>query len=435
MKWLFRPRRRAILVVSALVVVLAVAAAAVFALTRPGNISHPNVEFQSQDTTPPPPAPTPPKPRSRKNPADDFVWPLYGYTEDRRRDLPSATLRPPYRWLWTSRANAFLEFPPVMAGPKLYQLDNDAVLRAIGKKRGRVRWKRRLGTLAASSPAYGGGRLYVTILTRAGSAGGRVAAVRASDGKILWSRNVPSRTESSPLLDHGRVYFGSEDGTVYALNAANGHVKWTYKAAGAVKGGLALSNGTLYFGDYAGNVYALRRADGHQVWRTGTSGSLFGLSSGQFYSTPAVAFGRVFIGNTDHYMYSFGASHGQLAWRTGTGGYVYSSPAVARVGGGRPMAYAGSYDGTFYAFDARSGKIVWRYHDGGTISGGSTIVGDIVYFSNNHLKTTTGLDARTGRRLFHFAHGAFNPVVSDGECIYLTGSGSLYQLCPRKHRG
>ena len=51
----------------------------------------------------------------------------------------------------------------------------------------------------------------------------------ARNGHTLWSRKLPSRAESSPLLDHGRLYFGTEDGTVYALKASDGSVRWTYK--------------------------------------------------------------------------------------------------------------------------------------------------------------------------------------------------------------
>ena len=42
------------------------------------------------------------------------------------------------------------------------------------------------------------------------------------DGKIRWSRTLPSRAESSPLVENGRMYFGSEDGTVYCLDERNG---------------------------------------------------------------------------------------------------------------------------------------------------------------------------------------------------------------------
>jgi YD repeat-containing protein len=100
-----------------------------------------------------------------------------------------------------------------------------------------------------------------------------------------------------------RVYFGSESGRVYSLRAGDGAVRWTYDAKGAVKCALALADGKLYFGDYSGRVYALHQADGTRSWSTGTKGSTFGFRSGQFYSTPAVAYGRVYIGNTDGRMY------------------------------------------------------------------------------------------------------------------------------------
>jgi outer membrane protein assembly factor BamB len=409
------------------VLVAVIAIAAVVVLKRQGDVSNPNVEFRSEG---PPPVPKPPSiPAGRTDPLDRFVWPLYGYSKDRRRYLAApGSLRPPFRRVWKRRIGVLLEFPPVLAGRRLFVLDDSAVLHAIAKGSGRVLWTRRLGKLAASSPAYHDGRLYVSILERAPGRPGRIVALRARDGKILWQRNTPGRTESSPLVDSGRVYVGVEDGTVYALRASTGRVAWTFRAGGAVKGGLALADRRLYFGDYSGHMYALRQGSGRPVWVVGTSGARFGFGSGRFYATPAVAFGRVYVGNTDGNVYSFAADSGKLAWRTRTGGYVYSSAVAAHVPGGRPMIYVGSYDGSFYAMDARSGKVRWSRHDGGHISGGASIVGDIVYFANIRKKTTTGLNARTGRRVFSFPDGAYNPVISDTRTIFLVGDKALYSL-------
>jgi outer membrane protein assembly factor BamB len=159
----------------------------------------------------------------------------------------------------------------------------------------------------------------------------------------------------------------------------------------------------------------------------GTSGARFGFGSGRFYATPTVAFGRVYLGNTDGNVYSFAADSGKLAWRTGTGGYVYAAGVVAQVPGAGPMVYVGSYDGSFYGIDARSGRIRWSHHDGGHISGSATLVGNTVYFGNIRLKQTTGLNARTGRRVFRFPDGAYGSVISDGRTI-LVGNKTLYAL-------
>ena len=416
--------RRKLLLGVAVPVALLVTAGVVFALVRqPGDVSHPSVEFQSEPTQ----TPVPDAPETKQDPLRNFLWADYGYSQDRRRYLPASTvLRPPFWRVWTLGGRTLTEFPPVMAEGKLFLLKNNGAVYAIDKKTGRVRWKRKLGVLAAASPAYGNGRIFVTLLSRGANQPGAIFALRSRDGKVLWRRLLPSRSESSPLFDNDRVYFGSENGTVYALLAGDGSVRWTFKANGAVKGGLALANGKLFFGDYSGRVYAIRQADGSKVWDTGTSGGTFGFTSGQFYSTPAVAYGRVYIGNTDGRMYSFASFNGKLAWAKETGGYVYSSPAVAQVPSGKPKVYFGSYDGTFYALDARSGRVRWSYHDGGKISGSPTVVGDIVYFSNIGKKDTTGLGARTGRKVFHMGRGSFNPGISDGRTIFMTGYSSIY---------
>jgi outer membrane protein assembly factor BamB len=421
-----RRRRRGLLVAVAVVLVLAGGAVAFVLAHEPGDVSHPDVEFTTETTA----APPPPKPQA----VDRFLWPTYGFAENRTRDFGEAPryLRPHFRRGWTYRGGALLEFPPTIDGGSLYLLDDDGMLRALSKTSGRIRWHQRVGRLAAASPAVGDGRVYAVALRGLASTTGRIAAYRASDGRQVWSKALPSRAESSPLLKHGRLFFGSEDGTVYALSARNGRTIWTYHASGAVKGGPALANGTLYFGDYGGKVHAVQARTGHEVWSVGTSGTRFGFGSGSFYSTPAVAYGRVYLGNTDGRVYSFAASSGKLAWATGTGAYVYASPAVATTPGLGPTVYIGSYDGDFYAFDARSGAVRWKYAAGAKISGSATIVANVVYFSDLQPGNDTfGLNVRTGKKVFGWPDGAFNPVVADRRAIYLAGYGNLYELLPR----
>ena len=424
-----RSRRRIVIWLGLAAALLLAAGAGAYVLLSGGDVSNPNVEFRAEPTDTP--APEPAKKRE-----DAFVWPLYGYSPERRQYLPaSKLLRPPFKRLWSWSANSLLEFTPVMGEGKLFLIKNSGSVYAISKRTGKPVWARDMGRLAASAPAYGAGRIYVTILKRdRKSAGGRVASLRAKDGKVIWSKPLPSRTETSPLLTGGRVYIGSEDGTVYALRASDGGVVWRYKAAGAVKGGLALADGKLYFGDYGGHVHAIRESNGKRVWSVTTHGARFGTSSGQFYASPAIAYGRVYIGNTDSNVYSFSAATGKLAWRTGTGGYVYASAAVAQVPGGKPTVYVGSYDSNFYALDAKSGKVRWKRKAPGRISGAATIVGDIVYFGDLHSRSTTGLGARTGRKVFRYSRGGFNPVISDGRDLFVVGYASLSRLTPKTAR-
>jgi hypothetical protein len=144
-----------------------------------------------------------------------------------------------------------------------------------------------------------------------------------------------------------------------------------------------------------------------------------------------VEYGRVYIGSTNGDVYSFSSADGKLAWRRSTGGYVYASPAVGQVRGGRPTVYVGSYDGRFYALDARTGKPRWTRSLGKKISGAATIIGDIVFVSDLDKRTTWALGARTGRTVWKTKRGGFHPAISDGRRIYFTAYSSLFALDPK----
>src|SRR3954452_19499793 len=380
------------------------------------NFSDPNAAF---DNGPKPPVKKKPKPET-------FKWPIYGFTQDRARFLES-NIKPPFRKLWTfSKGHGLIEFQPVLANRVLYYVNNGGVAFAVDAKNGKRKWRRKVASLNASSPAWDKNRIFIATLDP-----GAIICLNAKNGKRIWKKSLPSRAESSPIVVKGVVYFGSENGTVYAYRAKDGRKVWTYHAGGAVKAGLAYSKGNLYFGDYAGSVTALRAKNGSRIWSTGTSGASFGRS-GHFYSTPAVTYGRVYVGNTDSFVYSFVASSGALAWRHGTGSYVYAAPAVGTVSKLGPTVFIGSYVGNFYALDAKSGGVHWTHRDGGKISGAPTVVGKVVYYSSLGNHNTRGLDVRNGNKVWGFPHGAFNPVISDGKRLYLTTNSTLSGLIPKQ---
>ena len=421
-----RRRWRPLLALVLVAILATVAGAAVAVLSsQPGDVSNPDVEFEAEDT----PTTTPREPAEPGETTEKGLinWPEYGLNPQRTKFLPLAEpLRPPFTFTWAVRGSILLEFPPVAGGRQLFLLKNNAALYGISRRTGEVRWKRKLGYLAASSPAYAKGTVYVTLLQRGkGVRAGRVVAINAADGRTKWSRKLASRSESSPVYENGNLYFGAEDGTVYNLRASDGFVRWRYRAGGAVKAALAMDRGRLFFGDYDGKMHAIRASNGKKLWVKGTEGARFGLSSGNFYSTPAVAYGRVYIGNTDGNVYSFGAKDGALAWRKKTDGYVYSSPALAYS-----TVYIGSYDKKLYALDAQSGRVKWARRTSARISGGPVVLGDLVFVSNLG-KRTYAFGARTGQKVWETNKGAFNPAIGDGERIYLVGYSSLFAMKPR----
>ncbi len=221
------------------------------------------------------------------------------------------------------------------------------------------------------------------------------------------------------------VIVGSESGDVFALDRKTGKPDWQVQTAGAVKGGLAFDDGVLYGANYAGQVFALRASSGAYVWQSSTQGLSFGRG-GPVYSTVAVAFGRVYLGSIDTRVYSFDQDTGELLWSHSTGDWVYAAPAVADTPKTDPTVYVGSKDQNLYALDAKTGEVRWQEHIGGVILGAATVLGENVYVAGLGPNIgTTGFNVKTGKTTFESELGEYNPVISDGERMYLTSASGV----------
>lgn len=366
----------------------------------------------------------PQKPSKAK--AKTVNWPIFGLNPARTRYLPAKGVKPPFRKLWRFTERPLLEFPPIYVGGKLYFVDNNGTARALDADTGRVLWERSIGRLNASSPAYYRHRLYIVNLVP-----GHIVKLDAKTGKTIWKHSLPGRAESSPVVIDRTVYFGCEDGGLYALSTISGNVRWATDLNGPVKSAPAYYGGTLYVGDYGGSMNAVDAKTGKIRWQTASLGSGFG-TSGAFYSTPAVAFGRVYAGNNDNRVYSFDREDGTLAWSYSTGGYAYSGPTVSTTRHAPPTVYIGSFDGNLYALDAKDGSLRWSRYAGGQVIGSLSAIGDVVYAAEFTHNSTSGFMMRSGRRVFRYHRGTYSPVISDGRRIYLTGYSSITALEPYK---
>ena len=349
-------------------------------------------------------------------------WPTYGLTNERTRYL-DADLEPPFQVKFRFKGRSLLEFAPVLFNHTLYVVNKNAEFFAINADRGKKRWERDIGRLSAASPAVGEEKIFASTL--------EPGSVVAYDkfGKRHWMRELPGRSESSPAVADGKVVVGCECGTLYAFDADTGKTEWEADLGGAIKAAPAIDEGVVYVGDYDGKLSAVDLQDGDIRWQTGTTGGSFGRT-GRIYATAAVAFGRVYVGSLDGRMYSFEKETGKLAWSKSTGDYVYAAAVAADTGETRPTVYFGSYDGTFYALDAQDGSTRWQRDLGGDISGAASLIGDTVYVAELQTTQTYGLSAKDGDVVWEFRDGTYNPVISDGKRLFLSGVERLYGMKP-----
>jgi outer membrane protein assembly factor BamB len=371
------------------------------------------------------PAPPPPRdPETLKVP-----WPTYGLVPERTRALAGLGLRPPFRKLWTYHATSLIEFPPAIGWGRLYFATNAGEFTAINTRTGKRAWRFKAHRCVAAAPAIDGGVVFQSFMNRppCNARGGRgldgeVIAFSVGFGKIHWRTRI-GPTESSPLVYNGRVYVGDWRGKVYALDEHTGRILWAFRTRGAVKSAVSRSGNRLFFGSYDGHVYCISARTGKLIWRAAAQPRLG--HTGQFYSTPAIAYGRVYVGSTDRKVYSFGATSGKLRWSHHTGGYVYASPAVSRG-----LVLVGSYDRRFRAFDAATGDVRWTFRANGPILGSATVIDGVVYFATLK-RRTYALAAASGKLLWSYPDGKYTPTVADTHRLYLVGYGQIYGMVNR----
>ena len=108
-----------------------------------------------------------------------------------------------------------MEFPSIVVDGSVYFVRNNGGTYRLDADTGKVKWKDQLGSLTASTPAY---CRRAAVRHLAVGQDRRPAGPQRQDPVAEAAR---PRTESSPIVRRGVVYFGTEGGALYALLRAD----------------------------------------------------------------------------------------------------------------------------------------------------------------------------------------------------------------------
>ena len=122
-------------------------------------------------------------------------WPMYGANPARTQVHSAIRLRPPFKPIWHRPLHGLVEFPAVVWEGVAYVNNINGWLHAVSMRSGRVLWKRRVGSLVASSPAVDPDRGLLLVTTMEP---GYVKALDLQTGKSRW-RYYTGRERWSPL--------------------------------------------------------------------------------------------------------------------------------------------------------------------------------------------------------------------------------------------
>lgn len=154
----------------------------------------------------------------------------------------------------------------------------------------------------------------------AGFAGGKLVAVRADNGKMLWEASVAQPkgvTEieriaditSLPVVDGPLIYSVAYQGRVAAVDRASGRVVWNRDISSL--SGLSAEDARIFVSHAAGSVYALDYTSGKTFWRQAA------LKNRQL-TAPMPMGSLVAVGDLEGYVHFLSREDGALATRVKT---------------------------------------------------------------------------------------------------------------------
>lgn len=174
-----------------------------------------------------------------------------------------------------------------------------------------------------SALASDGERLFLSVFDQC-----RIVAVKATDGKRLWSFQTGGWVYGSAVATENHVFFGSQDKFFYCLDKRTGRKVWSHQTKGRIESGGAVDDKYVYFGSCDGAVYCLNQSDGQARWQFATD-QRDGRNSA-IYSVPVLHQGGVYFAAGEGQAYAVNQHTGELKWkvRPSKGSELYCSPAT-----------------------------------------------------------------------------------------------------------
>lgn len=192
---------------------------------------------------------------------------------------------------------------------------------------------------------------------------------------------------------------------------------WRFESTGELYSSPAVAGGLVYVGTKSGFIYALDATTGDERWRVA-------LGDYIVRSSPAIVDGSVYIGS-GYSIYSLDAQTGHKTWEAKTPFSGSSSPSLA---GG--SVYIASQSSSVYAIDAANGEQRWSFQTDGPIFSSPAIDNDMVYVGTDSGKLLA-MSAETGQVAWRFEAGAaiYSSPAIHGDLVYITSrAGKIFAI-------
>jgi outer membrane protein assembly factor BamB len=253
---------------------------------------------------------------------------------------------------------------PLALGGRIFHADRPGRLVALEATSGRILWRRDITPPGDSldpavhlSGGIGAGADLLLIGTREG----RVIALDPANGTVRWETQLSSEISAAPVASGRIVIARTHDGRLYALDAASGNRLWVYSSAApplTLRGaGRALIDGDrVYAGFSSGKLAALALDDGEVLWEIAV-GTPEGRSEFERLvdvdADPVLAANTVFAASYQNRLVAISTISGRIVWSRDLS--IFQNLLLD----GATLYITTEQDGIM-AIDRANGNVLWR---------------------------------------------------------------------------
>ena len=357
--------------------------------------------------------------------------------------------------------------PPVVVGGAIFTVDSRYKVSAFDEASGDEIWRYKIEAIERSATregktsfidrvrdpltftdgdgsdkeGVGGGVAFANNRIFVASGLGKMVALDASTGAVVWERETRVPLNSVPTVDNGRVFVISDDNELFAMNAETGEVLWTYQGITETASMLtspapAVVDDVVIAPFSSGELIALRVQNGGVLWQDALSStarltplaSLNDISGG-----PAVADGYVIATAQSGVMTAFDLRTGQRVWSQPAGSLsipLIAADVVFTVTTSGQVAALSKLDGTVHWIQQLENFKNAKKRKERTVWTGPLLAGNRLLVASSKGEVVV-IDPRSGSILKEEKVGGpvFVPPVIANETVYiLTDEAKLVAL-------
>ena len=242
--------------------------------------------------------------------------------------------------------------------------------------------------------------------------------------KVRWAVEEDANMGSGFVKEGNQAWYTTAAGKVVCISLSDGKPVYTRQLPGKIYATPALSNGILVVPCTDGGIYAFDAATGKDKWQCMTGKAIV--------ASPTIFDKTVFVGSSDQYFRALRLKDGKVLWSwTGVRGFCDGAPYVDKY-----QVLFTTWDNRLFSVDTKAGTTQWAWSQKGSafFSPGSCTpikVGDRVFIVRPDRRTYC-FNTWTGELLFVIDGGRESFVLSeDGQTIYVKSmDGKVFAFDP-----